>query len=311
MKTMKLSMMLLAGAAVCVVAWSGCGNQGQDQAVTSAPSMVGGGAPGGEVMQQIAKRSEPANNPVGTEDSADRIQLANFEQAQPDRFLIKNATMTLEVKDAKAGATKLSQAMQAARGYLSDMQESVDALGVRSVTMQVRVPARGFDRAMQDIESLGKVMDRQVGAEDVTEEFVDSQSRLRNLKRTEERLLAHLGRTGKLSDTLLVEREVTRVRQEIEQLEGRIRFLSHRIAFSTISVTLREAAKATSPVPPESFSSGQIASEASRSLVGFLQSVWSLVIWLAIWSPVWIPFGVVAVFAYRTFRKVEPSTAPA
>ena len=303
----KSLMVPVFAVAVGVIVWSGCANQKP----ASAPTMASGSAPMDAEAKMAGNQASNAEsaNPAVPESPEARIQLANFEQAQPDRFLIKNATITMEVKEAKAAATRLSQAMQTARGYLSDMQESVDALGVRSITMQVRVPARGFDRAMQDIETLGKVMDRQVGAEDVTEEFVDSQSRLRNLKRTEERLLTHLGRTGKLSDTLLVEREVTRVRQEIEQLEGRIRFLAHRIAFSTISVTLREAAKATSPVPPESFSSGQIASEASRSLVGFLQSVWSLVIWLAIWSPVWIPLGVVALFIYRQYGTVESKPA--
>ena len=239
------------------------------------------------------------------------IQLANFEQAQPDRYLIKNASLTLEVRDARKTAADLTKAVQAARGYLSDMQESVDALGVRSITVQVRIPAKRFDGAMSDIEALGKIMDRHVGTEDVTEEFVDSQSRLRNLKRTEERLLTHLARTGKLSDTLLVERELTRVRQEVEQLEGRIRYLANRIAYSTIGVTLQEAPKATSPVPTKSFSSGQIASEASRSLVGFLQSIWSLVIWLTVWSPVWIPLGILALLTYRQLRRSESAAAPA
>jgi hypothetical protein len=251
-----------------------------------------------------------ANTPAGAQTPPSPIQLASFEQAQPDRYLIRNASLTLEVKDARKTAADLTKAVQTARGYLSDMQESVDALGVRSITVQVRIPAKRFDGAMNNIEALGKVMDRHVGTEDVTEEFVDSQSHLRNLKRTEERLLTHLARTGKLSDTLLVERELTRVRQEVEQLEGRIRYLANRLAYSTIGVTLQEAPKATSPVPTKSFSSGQIASEASRSLVGFLQSIWSLAIWLAVWSPVWIPLGFLTWFGFRALRRPESSPVP-
>ena len=76
---------------------------------------------------------------------------------------------------------------------------------------------------MQQVEGLGKILDKQVNTEDVTEEFVDSSARVRNLKSAELRLLDHLTKTGKLSDTLLIEKELTRVRQEVEQIEGRLK----------------------------------------------------------------------------------------
>src|SRR4051794_319547 len=81
-------------------------------------------------------------------------------------------------------------------------RESVDALGRRSVTTKVRIPFTRFDSSLQQIESLGKVLDKQITAEDVTEEFVDSQAKLRNLQRTELCLLAHLDHTGRLPDIL-------------------------------------------------------------------------------------------------------------
>jgi hypothetical protein len=157
---------------------------------------------------------------------------------------------------------------------------------------------------MLELQSLGKVLERQVTAEDVTEEFVDSQARLRNLKKTEERLVAHLSRTGKLSDTLLVEKELTRVRQEIEQIEGRLRFLSHRIAFSTITLTLSEAARSLAMTPPEHYSTGKITSDAVRSLVGFAQEVWSTVIWLAVWAVVWLPIFAILWLGFRRVKRM-------
>ena len=285
--------------------------------VASGSSAPMSGPAAGRPQDYDEAQKTPSNAPMGG--SSPRaatpqrppIQLAGFQESQPDRYLIKNASLTLEVKDARDASQKLAATIQVSRGYLADMQESVDALGAGSITMTVRVPARRFDGAMTDIESLGKVLDRHVGAEDVTEEFVDSQSRLRNLKRTEDRLLAHLVRTGRLSDTLLVEKELTRVRQAIEQLEGRLRFLTHRIAYSSIEVTLREAAKAQPLTPPISYSSAQVASEATRTLVGFGQSVWSILIWLAIWSPVWVLTAVLAWLIYRRTRRVESKPATA
>jgi hypothetical protein len=147
-------------------------------------------------------------------------KLQTVADSRPDRYLIKNSTLRMEVKDPRKALEKVTESVKASRGYLSDMHETVDGLGARSITVTVRIPATGFDQSMLELQSLGKVLERQVTAEDVTEEFVDSQSRLRNLKKTEERLIAHLTRTGKLSDTLLVEKELTRVRQEISRLKG-------------------------------------------------------------------------------------------
>lgn len=237
---------------------------------------------------------------------------ANITPAALDRYLIRNATLVIEVKDARAGYNTLFSAVKATKGYLSNLQETVDALGARTITMQVRVPSRLFDSSMQQLSSLGKVMEKHVSAEDVTEEYVDTESTLRNLNRTESRLLEHLGRTGRLSDTLLVEKELTRVRAEIEQREGRLRFLSHRVQFSTVDVTLREEAKAQPAVPPQSYSTGKEATDATRSLVEFLRSVWTTVIWIGIWAVVWVPIGLAGFWLARKAWRVwlDAGTSP-
>jgi hypothetical protein len=207
------------------------------------------------------------------------------------------------VKNARDAAARLSALVEAQRGYIGDLAESVDALGMRTVTVQIRVPYDHFEQTAKDMRGLGKLLDMKVTAEDVTEEFTDAQARLRNLKRTELRLLDHLTSSRKLQDTLAVEREVSRVREEIEQIDGRLRFLAHRIAYCTFNVTLTETPKQQALVPPQTFSTGQIASDASRSMVGFVLSVWEVVIWLAVWSVVWMPVALVAWILRKRVRR--------
>jgi hypothetical protein len=101
-----------------------------------------------------------------------------------------------------------------------------------------------------------------------------------------------------LKDILGVEKELTRVREDIERLDGRLRYLSHRIAYSTISITLTEKPKAEPITPEASFSTAKVATEAVRSLVGFGQTVWYFVIWVAVWSPVWL-FLILALWLVR------------
>ncbi|HIJ74114.1 MAG TPA: DUF4349 domain-containing protein [Candidatus Hydrogenedentes bacterium] len=226
--------------------------------------------------------------------------LAAIEATQPDRHLIKDARITLEVVSAKEASAQIITKARETGGYAADVREVTDALGGISITLQVRVPADRFEETMQYLDGLGRVQERHVSSEDVTEEFVDTQARVRNFKRTEERLLEHLERTAKLEDILSVERELARVRGEVERLEGRLRFLSHRVAFSTITASLREKAKARPVVPPESFSTLGVATSAVRSLVTFARAIWIVVIWLGVWAVVWIPLVYVA---YRLVRS--------
>jgi hypothetical protein len=250
----------------------------------------------------VAGRQTTPAADEATTGAAPALTLAALSDTERDRYLIKNATITMEARDVRRASTALVAAVQAARGYVADTHESVDELGRRSITLEVRVPFGRFDRSLQQIEALGKVLEKQISVEDVTEEFVDSQAALRNLKRTEVRLLEHLNRTGRLADTLLVEKELTRVRGEIERLEGRLRFLAHRVLFSTLTITMSEAPRPEPVVPAATYSSGKQLSEAVRSLVAFGQVLWTGAIWLGIWSVVWAPVGIAAWLAFRRRR---------
>lgn len=256
--------------------------------------------------KQIPMAGDPPMGGVagsgGAPDSG--FTLATLTASQPERYLIKTASITLEVKETKVAIERLTQLVKDHKGYVSDLQEWTDPLGNQSATVTFRVPASRFEDAINGVKALGKALSVQVNSEDVTEEYVDIGAQLRNLKRTEERLLGHLSRTGKLADTLAVERELSRVRQEIERLEGRLRFLSHRVAYCTLSVTLRQSARTQPLVPPETFSTGKVASDAVRALVAFAQSLWAVVIWLAVWAVVWLPLAIIGWMGYRRWRRV-------
>ena len=293
-------------------AWAtGCGNPERN-----SHAMSGNADSASPTQETKAALGIPAAAGGATKaEESPKLTLAKYQQSEPDRYLIKNATMSVETADVRGGAKQLAEMAKSIQGYVSDSHEAVDGIGSRSVTMTVRVPYQQFESATLRIEALGKVQDKQVSAEDVTEEFVDTTARTRNLKKSEERLLNHLTHTGKLSDTLEIETELTRVREEIEKTEGRLRFLAHRIAYSTFNVTFRETPHAQTVTPAESFSSGKTATDAGRSLIVFLQSVWSIAIWLGIWAIVWLPPAALIVWSIRRERQrnrrpIVPSPPP-
>jgi len=265
---------------------------------------------------RIAKLSSVAQEPsygrptqaeMSDEDKAGSagggIDLMTLAATQPDRYLIKDAHVSIEVKDAHAAAEAITKLVVAAEGYVADLREQQDSLERQRITLRVRVRADRFDTMMQDLAPLGRVIEKQVTAQDVTEEYVDTDAKTRNLKKTEERLLEHLSRSAKLEDILKAEQEITRIREQIERLEGRLRFLSHRVAYSTIEILITERPKASAVVPPETFSTGKVASDAVRSLVQFAQGIWTRLIWVGVWAVVWLPPLVVIWFVLRRVRK--------
>lgn len=267
----------------------------------------GAEAPSTIPMEEQAKDSSRAPASKSPTSPDEQISATPILDREPDRFLIKNATIHLEVVDPPKAADSVLQKAKLLKGYVSETHESVDGLGAKTITMKVRVPFNHFENFMKDVEGNGKALDKQITSEDVTEEFVDTRSRAKNLKSTENRLLEHLSKTGKLSDTLLIEKELTRVRQEIEQLEGRLRFLGHRISYSTIDLTLSERARVQPITPPQHYSPGKTATDAMRSLVELGQSGLNTLIWLAVWAVVWLPIMLIAWFGgKKVLSMVKP-----
>ena len=100
------------------------------------------------------------------------------------------------------------------------------------------MPQAQFSSAVEQIELVGKVQSKNLGSEDVSERFIDLQARLKSSLREEESLLSLLDRTSTVIEVLAIERELTRVRLDIERLQGQLNFLERRIDLATITVSL-------------------------------------------------------------------------
>jgi hypothetical protein len=158
-------------------------------------------------------------------------------------MIIRNGAVTVQVDSLERAIDAVRALATSAGGFLGNVSMQTGEHQVRSATMELKVPAARFDNVMTGMPTFGKVEHSSATAEDVGEEFVDISARVANAKRLESRLVSLLAtRTGKLEDVLAVERELARVRQEIERYEGRIRYLNTRVATSTIVATLHEKA---------------------------------------------------------------------
>jgi hypothetical protein len=146
------------------------------------------------------------------------------------------------------------------------------------------------------LSTIGKVETVNSTAQDVGEEFVDVTARVNNSRRLEERLISLLAnRTGKLDEVLRVERELARVREEIERYEGRLRYLSARVAMSTLTITVHEPA----PILGNSPGENPIAAAFRRAWKNFVAVVAASIASLG----VLIPLAILAVLGWAGYRQ--------
>jgi hypothetical protein len=156
-------------------------------------------------------------------------------------MVIRTGFAGVEVDSLEPAIAALRLSVQQLGGYVANATVASGREQHRTATLEVKVPAARFDELISGLRPLGRVENVSVTAQDVGEEYVDVTARIANAKRLEDRLIELLAtRTGKLQDVLNVERELARVREEIERHEGRLRYLKAHTALSTLSVGIHE-----------------------------------------------------------------------
>ena len=224
--------------------------------------------------------------------------LATGEQIAPS-MLIRTGSASIEVGKLDPAIIKVRQMATQLGGYVANSSISGGRDQVRSATLELKIPAARYDQAIGGLNSIGKVEAVNTSVEDVGEEFVDITARVTNAKRLEERLVSILAtRTGRLQDVLAVERELARVREEIERYEGRMRFLKTRAAVSTLSVTVHEPLPLLGQTPGDNPIIGAIK-QAWRNFVGFIA-------WMIASLGILVPVGVLLAggwYFFLRFRK--------
>ena len=196
--------------------------------------------------------------PQAAEDFLPPFDEVQASVAAQERIIVRTVRMGVVVDSVPAAVDRIGELADGLGGWTVFSDRSAVHWG----NVSVRVPAQELDEAVRQIRALAIRVDAESSSsQDVTDEYVDTSSRLRSLRATEESLLNLLGQATKVEDALDVQRELADLQSEIESLEGRIKFLQQTAAFSLINVDLTLAPQ-TMPVdagPDQTFSAGQVA----------------------------------------------------
>lgn len=218
-------------------------------------------------------------------DTAETVDGTSSTRAAAERKVIYNASIDLVVKDFAPLESEIPKLVKQAGGFLADVSINRTQGRQRSGTWQARIPVDEFEQFLDDVSGLGVPENRRQTAQDVTEEFVDLEARIANQKRLEERIVELLDSSSdEIKDVIEVERELGRVRGEIEQMQGRLRYLTNRTDLTTITITAREERDYVPPAAP-SFT-GRVGDAWANSLLElkhFGENLAVAVVYLAPW----------------------------
>src|SRR3989338_2315306 len=219
------------------------------------------------------------------------------------RLVIKSGYLGVTVKDIASSVKKIIEYAESKNGWVvSSSVSEEEQVPIGSVA--VRVPADGFDDALFFVRNLAvKVSYENSRGQDVTEEYVDLESRLTNLEATSAQLLKLMERAGKLSEVLEVQRELTRTRQEIEIIKGRMKYLDENVKMATVSVDLALSEELL-PVPPsEKWRPKYVLLRAWKEAIEFWKVISYTVITVIAWAVVWVPLGLLVWYVWSGYKK--------
>lgn len=283
-----------------------CGSSGaapeMSQAV--APAM----APAMDYEETVASEAMPGEPARDYADGASvplEDFLASAAQAQEMRVIIYTGDISLVVRDTEETVAAITQLADEQGGYVSGANVYQSGEVLRG-SVSIRVPAERYSAVMEQLRGLALRVEREsASTQDVTEEYTDLQARKVNLEHTEaalQQLLDERQRVGSTSDILEVHRELTNIRGQIEQIEGRMRYLANQSALSTINIEITPDVL-YQPITVAGWQPTGVAKEALQALISALQGLTNLTIWLVIFAlPLLIIFLIPLVLVIMVIR---------
>ncbi|MBV8715514.1 MAG: DUF4349 domain-containing protein [Chloroflexi bacterium] len=284
-------------------------------AARPAPANTGGAQPA--AAARAASGGSDATTSTSAAESA-QSTVADTSAQVLDRMVIRTAQLTIEVQEMETGLAQVRAIASRAGGFVSASDTHVENVNghdnmVANLTLEVR--SDSADSAMSDLRALGKVTAETSGSQDVTDEYVDLDSNLRNLQASESAILKLMDRATQIQDVLSLQRELTNVRGQIERIQGRKTYLERRTDMATITVALRLPAPAsTQPVVGGAWDPIATALRGWQASLAVLRGAADVLIVVLAFSWWLIPFialgGYVFLRRRRPIAVVQPPVAP-
>jgi hypothetical protein len=276
--------------------------------------------------EAVVEMEMPAEVGAPARDAGSGAYDLGIPQANPDRMVIKNGDLTIVVDDPTVSMERITRLAEEMGGFvvtanLSQMRLE-NGKEVPSANITIRVPAARFNEALERIRSESDQIPQHenINSQDITGEYVNLESRLRNLEAAEAQLTEIMDSATKTEDVLSVYNELVSVREQIEVIKGQMQYYEQSVALSAISTQLL-ANEAVQPLTIGGWQPGAAVRRAIQTLINTLQGLVNVVIWLVLYLlPVllalFIIFGLPVILliwgirAWRRRRRARQAATP-
>ena len=229
------------------------------------------------------------------------------ENTQDKRMIIRSGTMSLEVDKYDETETKILDIAKKFNGFITNTSTTLNPGGKKQGTITIRVAAERFDAMLIELRQAGKEMNENITGNDVTEEYIDAEARVKTQRQLEERLLKLLDeKTAKLTDIVDVEQKLSSVRENIEKTEGRLKFLRDQAAFSTLAVSVYEPSLLSTSTGGGFFY--ELGQAVKKGLSGFTFILSGLITVLIAMLPIIIIVFLVVYFLVKYLKRKKRNT---
>ena len=306
MKKRRLGLLLFLAVGTLL---TGCGSSTESRAVGTYQSDSLYQSDGTNSQTAQTEKAAPAENASGTA-AADVSQ--NKEEVKPDssRKLITTMNISAETEDMDALLDKVNAKVKSLGGYVESssisngMTDYLDRTD-RSASLTIRIPADHLDGLLNDMQNISNIVQQSRNVQDVTLDYVDTESHQKALKAEEKRLMEIMEQASSVEDIIAVEQQLTEVRYQLGSIESQLRVYDNQIDYSTVYLDISEVTAYTEPEPeniPDRIITGF---KSNLKAVGY--GLINLGIWIIIHIPQLLIFAVVLLilllFSRRLFRK--------
>jgi hypothetical protein len=281
-----------------------------------AQTSAGTASTGAVDASQRNTAAQPASAPLSNNNNAQTQQgkSANFIGPQ---YLIKSLKVTMEVNDTRQVANDLQSWVSNTdpRATSAGMDYEQTGNNLFNITMTFSVQANIYPQIQQYLGNYpaqhgGQLLSMTETVQDVTNDYVDTQARLKNLRTEETRLQTLMSQAQNLNDLLTIEQRLTDVQSQIESTEAQLNTLTSQVTFYPVTIVLQPVETATPPPPPPGWSAGQVFHDAIAASIAFGQGLVSFLIWLLAFSIYIIPIIAIVWFIRRWRTRSRGATMP-
>ncbi|MCM3768668.1 DUF4349 domain-containing protein [Neobacillus niacini] len=281
------------------VGMAGCSNAGSSKDESAKMSVenkavMDSSSSGGPEKSALTNREGDQSKP----DKTVTVQVQN-------KMVIYQANLELRVKKFAQTVRNLEEKVSQYGGYIAESDVTREGKELLNGRLTIRLPQQHFQEFLHDAEGqAAEVLQRNITGQDVTEEYVDLESRLKSKRVVEERLLSFMKEAAKTEDLLKISADLAAIQEEIETIEGKMKFLENQTSFSTVTITLYENKVVVPDIDKDQLNTWEKTKKQFMKSTNLLLSFFSGLVVFTIGNlPILIIFIILAVLGFIIYKK--------